>query len=954
MTMPRPVASLPALLAIASLLLAARPTHAAAADPTARARDLLLHGRIVQAREAYRGLGGTDPAAAALGTARCDRAVGKLDEAARTLRQALATHPTALLRAELASLEFERGRLDSARAQVDRALAAEPELPLAHWLDAELDRVSGRLDRANEGYRWFVRLYNRDQDKLDDPEVLRLIGLAGAQFARWNRSSGQFHFLVNTLYPDVLERDAAYWPANLEAALLFTEKYNRKAALEEVQEGLAIDPGAAELHAARAAIALQDFDLDTARVAIERALARNPALLVAHDLRADLAMVAFGPREALPVLEAARALDPADEETLGRLAAVYGALDGLADAKTTTRMGAVIAEATRRNEHCGSFFAAMAASLDRLRKYPDAARYYEEARRRMPQLVAVPGQLGLVMMRLGDEARARAMLAEAFEADPFNARVKNSLDVLEVLAGYDSLETTHFKLRFDRARDSLLARRAARWLEDDVYPDVVKQLGFAPEGKSLFEIFSRANGASGHQWFSIRMTGVPFIGTVGACAGKMVAIASPNDGERRFNWARVVRHEFVHIVNLQQTGFEVPRWYTEGLAVAEEGPGTPRIWDAVLARRVASGKLFDLSTIHLGFVRPSTGEDWALAYCQAELYVRFMRETYGADAHRRMLDAFAHRLDTRGAIEKSFHVSLEAFEKAYAGYVRKIAGPAATAAAAEAPADTASSAQLERMADARPGDAALLARLARAQLDEGRPYAARSSAQKALAIDPRQAAAAGVIARVRLQEGDKAGAREAMRTAFDPAAPDREALLLMLNLALDAQDWPEAERLATLGRDRFPGAADWDAGLVAAYRATRSDAPLAALLGRRADGDPDDLDARLDLARIAAAKGDHAGAARWSEEALHVDVKSAVAHATLAEALEAGPRKERAVEEWETAVALDPGKLEWRLALAKACQSAGRIDRARQVLTELLAKDAKYPEARELLGSLGR
>ena len=57
----------------------------------------------------------------------------------------------------------------------------------------------------------------------------------------------------------------------------------------------------------------------------------------------------------------------------------------------------------------------------------------------------------------------------------------------------------------------------------------MKKFGFQPEGKSLFEIFSRAKNTDGHGWFSARMVGLPYIGTVGACAGRMVAMQSPND-----------------------------------------------------------------------------------------------------------------------------------------------------------------------------------------------------------------------------------------------------------------------------------------------------------------------------------------------------------------------------------------------------------------------------------------
>src|SRR5207344_298701 len=98
-------------------------------------------------------------------------------------------------------------------------------------------------------------------------------------------------------------------------------------------------------------------------------------------------------------------------------------------------------------------FVALADGLDQLRRFPDAAINYQEALRRMPQLGAVRGQWGLVLMRLGDEAQAKKLLDEAFEADPFNVRVSNTLKVLEVLDGYESLETAHFVIKYDGQRD---------------------------------------------------------------------------------------------------------------------------------------------------------------------------------------------------------------------------------------------------------------------------------------------------------------------------------------------------------------------------------------------------------------------------------------------------------------------------------------------------------------------
>ncbi|HKD38011.1 MAG TPA: tetratricopeptide repeat protein, partial [Pirellulales bacterium] len=372
--------------------------------------------------------------------------------------------------------------------------------------------------------------YNANDD-VKDADSLRYIGLGAAQYARWNRLSDQFHFLVNELYPDILKLDKDYWPAHYEAGLLYLEKFNQAEAAAEFKAALAMNPQAAEVHAAVAALALQNYELTEAQAAIKRALEINPRLLTARQLEADVQLANFEPGEALKSLEATLKLNPLDEQTLGRIAAAYAGMDGVParEKLAGTRLGRLIDEVKARNPHCGEFFEALADGLDELRHYPDSARFYREAIASEPQLVEPRGQLGLVLMRLGDEVEAAKVLNESFDIDPFNVRVSNTLKVLEVLSSYATIETDHFVIKFDRAHDEILARYAAKFLENEVYPKLVKKFGFAPEGKSLFEVFSRAKNTDGHGWFSARMVGLPYIGTVGACAGRMVAMQSPND-----------------------------------------------------------------------------------------------------------------------------------------------------------------------------------------------------------------------------------------------------------------------------------------------------------------------------------------------------------------------------------------------------------------------------------------
>ena len=199
---------------------------------------------------------------------------------------------------------------------------------------------------------------------------------------------------------------------------------------------------------------------------------------------------------------------------MGRLAAAFAVVDGLPSDLAGMRVGGLIAQATERNPRCGEFFASLGSALDQSRKFPAAARYFHEAIARMPQLVEPYGELGIALMRLGDEAEAKKQLDKAFEIDPFNVRVNNMLKVLEVLDGYAVLETEHFVIKFDRGRDEILAQYAGKYLEEEVYPELCRKFDYRPKEKSLFEIFSRARNTSGHGWFSARMVGLPFVHTV--------------------------------------------------------------------------------------------------------------------------------------------------------------------------------------------------------------------------------------------------------------------------------------------------------------------------------------------------------------------------------------------------------------------------------------------------------
>lgn len=910
------------------------------------ARRLELTGKYAEAAEHYQQLASAEPLASALGLARLDAAQGRRAAAADRLRAAAKEHASeAEPLSALARLEFDRGQWDAARAAAEAALKPEPANLAARLVEAELLEAAGELDNADAAYRSFVDDYNRRPPA--DPDALWAIGQAAAQFARWNRLSDQFRFLVNELYPDALQAEPRYWRAHLESGLLFAEKYNDAEAARQFTAALKINPEAAEVYAALAHLALQRHNIDGARQAVERALEIDPELLSAWHAKADLAMANFDVPQALEILAAALKLNSRSEETLARIASAYVVLDGSDADAADGRLAQLIAQVDEQNPHAGRFYYTLATRLEERRKFDAAERYFRQAIDRMPRMIGPQAGLGMMYMRLGREEEARRLLDAAFDSDPFNVRVKNTLEVLDVLDGYETHETEHFVIRYDPARDKLLAQYMGHELER-VFPELCEQFGFTPPEKSLFEIFNKARNSNGHGWFSARMVGLPYVGTVGACAGKMVALASPNDMPNKYNWARVVKHEFIHVINLQQTNYNVPHWFTEALAVVNEGYPRSEAWNKLLLERVPAGKAFTLDTINLGFIRPESGDDWQLAYCQAELYAEHLREHYGPDAIAKLLAAFAHTQNTADAIQQALGVSQAEFD---AGYQRQLRELVATLEVRSSPPEM-KLADLERAVRADPQNAELLARLAYAQLARSEYPQARTAARQALKLDAGEQLAAYVVARLHLLVGDNDEAIAVMEAALDSQQPQENLLSLLAGLRLKAEQYDEAARLYRLAADRDPESPKWQKALARVYLLSKQDVPLAEALGKLAAIDADDFTVRKKLAQLAHSSGNMPEAARRARQALEIDVQDAEIHGILAGALAKTGELDEAIAEYQVALELSPDTLGWRFGLALALAQDQRPDEARRALAPLRTTSPDYPGLAELWESL--
>jgi Tfp pilus assembly protein PilF len=357
-------------------------------------------------------------------------------------------------------------------------------------------------------------------------------------------------------------------------------------------------------------------------------------------------------------------------------------------------------------------------------------------------------------------------------------------------------------------------------------------------------------------------------------------------------------------------------------------------------------KLLDLDTINLGFIRPDEAEDRQMAYCQAQLYARYMAKRFGADAQIKMLAAYRRGLTTERAINECFHVDKADFEKAYLSYLDEVVG---TIRARVSEAKEVKFSELERRLKAKPDDPDLNAELAYEHYARRDLKAARPLADKALKLKPNHPLASYVKARLLMSIGDDDAALALIEPALDPNRPNERVVDLTAELTLKAGRLDDAARLYELARKDDPGNTKWIAGLARVHLRQKNTEAFLGDMALIAANDADDLSVRKVLAQRWLKAGDAAQAEKWAEECLHVDVYDSSVHVLLADALSAGEKYERAVDEYRVALDLKPKKPnDLKVKLAEAQLGLKQDEAARATLDEVLKADPEHPEAKAL------
>jgi tetratricopeptide (TPR) repeat protein len=564
-----------------------------------QARRALARGRTAEAEALAKSKPTGDPDAAAV-LAHLASTRGRYDDALRLLEAGAAVNPTGEAALELGVLlQRQFGRHDAAAGHLNRVLGGSLQTP-----DKEALFRAARAAHALGRMRDVEALY-RAIGRSTDPAVETAWGEVSLETDNEAEALKSFQQAISL---------AADWsPAHLGVARTLAGE-NPPMAAAAAEEALKIDADFADAHLFLADLELDNTRYSAARERIDRVLGTNASHLGARALLGAIAYV--------------RDDKAGFEAEIARILAI--------------------------NPSFGEAYRVAGDVAARHYRFDEAVALTRRAIALSPSNVRAQIDLGLHLMRTGDEVEARRVLDSAFKAFPFDRVTINLLALLDKLEKFQVVQDGDLIFKFDPAEASVL-REYAIPLAQNALKKMSGYYEFTPKGPILIEIFPI------HDDFAVRNLGLPgLVGALGACFGRVVSMDSPKaKAPGTFSWQATLWHELAHVITLQMSNQRVPRWLTEGISVYEEGREKPS-WrsemEVPFALALERGQVLKLRDLNSGFTKPDT---IALSYYQASLLVEHIMATRGPAAVRALVRVYGDGTEGDAAISKGLGISID-------------------------------------------------------------------------------------------------------------------------------------------------------------------------------------------------------------------------------------------------------------------------------------------------------
>jgi cellulose synthase operon protein C len=747
---------------------------------------------------------------------------GNYDEVDVVLRGA--TDPRSV--AILARADIERGRYAEAEKRLTGPAASQPGSDAA----LELGLLQMYLGRRAEANRTLDRIFDsvRAQTAAD---YLRL-GRAARALGQFQDANGFFRD-ANRIAPDDPVVNA-HWGD------ILVEKYNLPDALKSFQIAVKGNAELVQAQLGMARVAAQGNPA-AAKEAIARALKVNPRSVPGLLLSAEMAMDERRRDEARKLVQQALMVNPNSLEAHTLLAA-EAFLDG-----RTADFEASAQKALSINKSYGEVYRVVGDHLGRNYRFDEAVELTQRALKIDPDNIKASSDLGSHLLRVGDEPGARVALERAWKGDPFDAAVKNSLELLDTLDKFVTLKDGDLIFRLDPEEAAVMGEQIVP-LAKEAIATLSKRYQFTPKGPILIEMFPR------HDDFAVRTIGLPgFVGALGACFGRVVTLDSPRAREPgQFAWQETLWHEIAHVMTLQMSNNRLPRWLSEGASRFEERRGRPewgRDGDLQFAQALNDNKLLKIADIQQGFSDP---ELIGLTYEQASIIVEHLMETYGEPKFWELLRAYGRGLETDEALKATYGITIDQLQ---AGYDARVEKQFASLREALKRPDVKGTPGLEEtisLAKANPGSFAVQMQLGLLLQKEGEKADAIQAFERAAQLVPRATGGNnpnGRIADIALEQKDTARAARALEDLLRADHTEIEAARKLASLVEplgDAARTEEAYR-KIIAIDPFDSAAQSAYGRFAMKRSDTATA-IRAFKSALATKPPDRAAAHTDLA----------------------------------------------------------------------------------------------------------
>jgi tetratricopeptide (TPR) repeat protein len=389
-------------------------------------------------------------------------------------------------------------------------------------------------------------------------------------------------------------------------------------------------------------------------------------MVAAHELMARLALEDYDIKLATQHADEALALSPDALDAL----AIHAAIELNADRSPDTWFAAI----AKINPTYGQGYAIVAHDLELHYRYEDAISYYRKAIEADPHLWSARSQLGINLMRMGQEEEPKQQLQMCYDNNYRDAATTNSLKLLDSYQNFVTYKDATTILRLRKNEADLLHP----YFDTELHKIIAtynKKYDMKLPGPVQVEVYPD------HEDFAVRTMGMPGLGALGVTFGEVVAMDSPSGRKPGdFNWGSTLWHEMSHVFILTATNHRVPRWFTEGLAVHEEGQASPE-WsnratpEVLLAIR--DKKLLPITQLDRGFVFPTYPEQVIVSYFQAGSICDFISHRWGEPKLLEIVHAYAQRKTTTEIVQQSLGLSADDFDKQYLVWLDKQYGKTA-------------------------------------------------------------------------------------------------------------------------------------------------------------------------------------------------------------------------------------------------------------------------------------